>query len=254
MLTIRRRQSARCRPTMPAAFEELDYHETPQGGISLRRRAEPRLAGRMIYEVKLGDEFLMSSLFTEGEIQLARLALAQIRGRELDIVVGGLGLGYTAHAALADPRVRSLLVIEKLAPVIRWHHRGLVPLGGELNSDPRCTFVQEDFFKLSADASGFDRAQPARRFHGVLLDIDHSPGHWLDPHHRGLYTGPGLRSLAGKLHRPGVFALWSNEAPDREFTALLGTVFDTAAATVVSFPNPYTGGKSSNTVYLAGNP
>jgi hypothetical protein len=30
-------------------------------------------------------------------------------------VVGGLGLGYTAHAVLDNDRVRSLLVIETLA-------------------------------------------------------------------------------------------------------------------------------------------
>ena len=59
-------------------FEELDYQVTPLGDISLRRRAEPRLGGTIVYEVKLGDEFLMSSLFTEAEIQLARLGLAAL--------------------------------------------------------------------------------------------------------------------------------------------------------------------------------
>ena len=46
--------------------------------------------------MKLGDEFLMSSLFTEAEIQLARLGLAALDDsgeNTLDIVVGGLGLG-----------------------------------------------------------------------------------------------------------------------------------------------------------------
>ena len=84
-------------------FEELDYQITPLGEISLRRRAEPRLNGEILYEVKLGDEFLMSSLFTEAEVQLSRLALAMLEGIELDIVVGGLGLGYTAVAALGKP-------------------------------------------------------------------------------------------------------------------------------------------------------
>ena len=78
---------------MALEFEELDYQETPLGEISLRRRSEPRLDGTIVYEVKLGDEFLMSSLFTASEIQLARLVLAALDGAELDIVVGGLGLG-----------------------------------------------------------------------------------------------------------------------------------------------------------------
>ncbi len=76
---------------MTFEFEELDCQKTPLGEISLRRRAEPRLEGQILYEVKLGDEFLMSSLFTNAEIQLARLGLAALKDTGLDIVVGGLG-------------------------------------------------------------------------------------------------------------------------------------------------------------------
>ena len=90
---------------MTFEFEELDYQQTPLGVISLRRRSEPRLDGKILFEVKLGDEFLMSSLFTEAEVQLARLGLAGLGGTDLDVVVGGLGLGYTAVAA----RVHALL-------------------------------------------------------------------------------------------------------------------------------------------------
>ena len=71
-------------------FEELDYCNTPMGEITLRRRIEPRLRVE-VYEVKLGDEFLMSSLFTDGEVALARLALAACKAGPLDIAVGGLG-------------------------------------------------------------------------------------------------------------------------------------------------------------------
>ena len=79
---------------MSIDFEELDYRNTPIGVVSLRRRRHVSL-DIDVYEVKLGDEFLMSSLFTEGEIALARLGLAGLTG-PLDVVVGGLGLGYTA--------------------------------------------------------------------------------------------------------------------------------------------------------------
>ena len=233
-------------------FEELDYQKTPLGEISLRRRAEPRLEGEILYEVKLGDEFLMSSLFTSAEIQLARLGLAALEGTGLDIVVGGLGLGYTAVAALEDPSVKSLMVVEVMEPVIDWHRRGLVPLGKELVSDPRCTLVHADFFAMaSAAGSGFDCADPTRLVHAVLLDIDHSPGHWLNPGNSAFYTAPGLRNLADKLHPGGIFGLWSNDPPDVEFTRLLETVFESSESHVVTFPNPYTGGESSNTVYLA---
>lgn len=144
---------------MTSKFEELDYQKTPLGKISLRRRVEPRLEGEILYEVKLGDEFLMSSLFTNAEIQLARLGLAALEGTGVDIVVGGLGLGYTAVATLEDPAVRSLMVVEVTEPVIDWHRQGLVPLGKELVSDPRCTLVHTDFFDVaSSSGGGFDRA------------------------------------------------------------------------------------------------
>ncbi|GMR20936.1 MAG: spermidine synthase [Gammaproteobacteria bacterium] len=241
---------------MTFEFEELDYQGTPLGEISLRRRSEPKLEGAIVYEVKLGDEFLMSSLFTEAEIQLARLGLAALEGHgtnhELDIVVGGLGLGYTAAAVLEAPSVRSLMVIEVMEPVIDWHRRGLVPLGKALASDPRCTLVHADFFDMAAsNHGGFDRADPSRLVHAVLLDIDHSPSHWLNPGNSAFYTAPGLRNLADKLHPGGLFGLWSNDPPDDEFTRLLNTVFQSSESHIVSFPNPYTGAESSNTVYLA---
>ena len=237
---------------MKVEFEELDFQETPLGDISLRRRSELKLAGKIVYEVKLGDEFLMSSLFTDGEIQLAKLGLAALEGSDLDIVVGGLGLGYTAAAVLEDPSVGSLMVVEVMEPVIDWHRRGLVPLGDKLVSDLRCTLVHADFFALAAaSGGGFDTAVPARLAHAVLLDIDHSPSHWLNSGNSAFYTGPALCKLADKLHPGGIFGLWSNGPPDDEFTRLLDSVFQSSESHIVTFANPYTGGESSSTIYLA---
>ncbi|MDK1342074.1 spermidine synthase [Streptomyces sp. 378] len=237
---------------MSLRFEEIDWQPTPIGEISLRRRRHP-VSGDDVYEVKLGDEFLMSSLFTTGEIALAELALAKLpEDTELDVAVGGLGLGYTAEAALDDPRVRSLTVIDALAEVIDWHRRGLVPLGARLSSDDRCRLVHGDFFALAADPGGLDPKEPGRRFHAILLDVDHSPRHVLHPRHAALYQPAGLRALAEHLHPGGVFALWSNDPPDDDFTAALTQVFAQAAAHVVDFDNPLQGGTSANTVYLAG--
>ena len=243
-------------------FQELDYQVTPLGDISLRRRSEPRLGGTIVYEVKLGDEFLMSSLFTEAEIQLARLGLAALDDtgdNTLDIVVGGLGLGYTAHAVLELSAVRSLAVVEVMKPVIDWHRRGLVPLGEHITTDSRCKIIHGDFFELAAaDGSGFDCTgsdctRPMQLAHAVLLDIDHSPNHWLNPANSAFYSESGLRGLAAKLHPGGIFGLWSNDPPNDTFIRLLDSVFESSEAHVVTFSNPYSGGQSSNTVYLARN-
>lgn len=234
---------------MSARFEELDGQPTPMGDISLRRRHDPALDVD-VYEVKLGDEFLMSSLFVVAEIALADLGLAQLSGEQLDVVGGGLGLGCTARAALADQRVRSLTVVEALEEVVAWHRRGLLPYSGELVSDPRCQLMRGDFFALVASGRGFGAGAPDL-VDAVLLDIDHSPSHVLHPSHASFYTSAGLHRLADRLRPGGVFALWSDDPPDKAFTTLLDGVFATAAATVVPFVNPVTGGESANTVYVA---
>lgn len=130
---------------MSLYFEELDYRPTPIGALSLRRRRELSL-GVDVFEIKLGDEFLMSSLFTASEIALARLGLAELSGANLDVVVGGLGLGYTAQAVLEHKAVKSLLIVEALDAVIDWHEKGVLPLGPTLTADPRSRFVLGDFF------------------------------------------------------------------------------------------------------------
>ncbi len=237
---------------MTLIFEELDYQQTPHGDISLRRRSEPRLQDEIVFEVKLGDEFLMSSLFPDAEIQLAHLALTHLDLPVVDVVVGGLGLGYTAAAVLEHEHVRSLHVIELMKPVIDWHERGLVPLGRQLSNDPRCHFIQADFFALAGNsAGGFDQHVPGRRFHAILLDIDHSPSHWLASENSQFYCEDALTRMAEQIHPGGVFGLWSNEPADADFIRLLESVFTRVTTQVVEFPNPYQGGLSSNTIYLA---
>ena len=233
---------------MSARFAELDYRETPMGVISLRRRRDPR-SGVDVFEVKLDDDFLMSSLYTVAEIAVANLALARLPGTDLDVLVGGLGLGFTALAVLDDPRVRSLVVIEALGEVIEWHERGLIPAGERLAADPRCSLVQGDFFALAAGA-GLDPRDPVRRFDAVVVDIDHSPVHHLHSSHASFYTEPGLRALAAHLRPGGCFSLWSNDPPAAKFTALLDTVFPGAEGVLVTFPNPLQDREATNSVYV----
>ncbi|WP_106401736.1 spermidine synthase [Actinocorallia populi] len=235
---------------MSARFEELAYEPTPKGDISLRRRRDPVL-GADVFEIKLDEDFLMSSLFTAGEVALAELALAQLPGERLDVVVGGLGLGYTARAVLDDPRVRSMIVVEALGEVIDWHERGLIPLGAELTADPRCRLVRGDFFAMVEAGDGFDPQDGDRSFDAVIVDIDHAPGHVLHPGHAAFYRPEGLRRLSARLRPGGVFALWSNDPPEEDFIAVLAEVFVEPHARVVAFPNHLQGGEATNTVYLA---
>ncbi len=236
---------------MEIIFEELDCQDTHIGQISLRKRSELQLGGILVYEVKLGDEFLMSSLFHAGEDALAEIGLANMAAPELDVVVGGLGLGYTADTALKQPKVRSLIVVDTLAEVIGWHEQGLVPLGEGLTQDARCRFIHGDFFGLTASDYGYDPSQPGRKFHAILLDVDHSPSHLLASAHGGFYSKDGMERLVDKIHPGGVFALWSNDLPDPEFMQRLKQVFVEVESHLVTFHNPFQQRDATQTVYVA---
>jgi len=234
-------------------FEELDFQPTPLGDISLRKRTEPRLDNTLIYEVKLGDEFLMSSLFVEAEEQLSKLGLDKLsfngHSEHLSVVVGGLGLGYTALTALQYDNVADLRTIDVMQPVISWHQQGLLPVGDVLASNTKSKLIHGDFFEIATDSQ--QGILNDEQVHAILLDIDHSPSHWLNEGNSRFYNVASLSSMRNKIVEGGLFGLWSNEMPDPEFTKLLLQVFRSVDEHVVRFPNPYSGGESVNSVYIA---
>ncbi len=245
-------------------FEELAARDTRMGMLSLRRRFDPHVR-RDVVEVKLGDEYLMSSLFTVAEEELSRLGLGACAHEDpLTVVVGGLGLGYTARAALEDPRVARLIVVDALEDVIAWHRADLLPDTVGLAADPRVDLVHADLFALVREhrlhalvsvegvegVTSVDGSEGAP-LDALLVDIDHSTQHHLDPSHADLYTREGLERVAAALRPGGVFALWSDDPPEERFLTEAAAVFATIEAHEVRFPNPLTGGESSNTVYVA---
>ena len=237
---------------MSLNYEELDFRSTPIGDLMLRRRRLIQLGGLDIYEVKLGEDFLMSSLFHEAESQLSKLGLLELEKDHLDVVVGGLGLGYTAVSALEDMRVSSLVVVEYLEGVIEWHQKGLVPLGNTLTADPRCQLVHADFFSMSRDVSkSFDPSHPTKKHDAILLDIDHTPTRVLNQTNTRFYTEKGLRELTQHLKPGGVFALWADGPPEIAFSDHLGKVFTTVTSHTIVFDNPIAGGTSEGAVYVA---
>ncbi|MCC5968499.1 MAG: spermidine synthase [Pararhodobacter sp.] len=233
-------------------FEELDYCVTPIGALSLRRRRDLRL-GVDVFEIKLGDEFLMTSYFTASEVALGRLGVAACDGTALDVVVGGLGLGYTAQAVLEHGAVSELLVVEFLGPVIEWHESGVLPMGRKLTDNPRCRLLQGDFFAMAASKTGFDVNRPGRLFDAVLVEIDHTPEFLLDERSDSFYQLDGLMFLRMHLKPKGIFGLWSNDPTDQRFLDRLAQAFPEAWAEPVIFHNPLTDRPFTQTVYLARN-
>ena len=71
-----------------------------RGELILRVRESPSLQGARVYEVKLDGAFLMSSAVNRSEVALADLAIEAVGEQPCDVLVGNLGLGHTAKAAL----------------------------------------------------------------------------------------------------------------------------------------------------------
>ena len=167
-------------------IEILEFVETPIGELCLRRRELLSQPGTLITEVTLDHEFLMSSYHTASEDALARLGIEWHGGRELSVLVGGLGLGYTAQAALDCSQTGKVDVIELLPEVISWLTRDLIPLAGKLRQEPRFSVSRADFFRYLR--------RPAGQCYDVMLvDIDHAPDENLDPENLPFYTVEGLR-------------------------------------------------------------
>ena len=231
-------------------FKELDYQNTPLGNISLRRRKQLKL-NKDIFEVILNDEHLMSNLFTASEVALASIPLKELKCDYPDILIGGLGLGYTAREVLYNKNIKSLSIIEYLEPVISWHKQGILPIGKLLFDDPRCSIISADFFKLVFNEKGFDPIKENRKYDGIFLDIDHAPDFHLNSSHSKFYTIQGMKRILENLNKNGLFTLWSNNLPDNNFIELLENTFLSARAEKIVFYNPILEENYTQTVYIA---
>lgn len=198
-------------------FEILAYEPTELGMLCLRRRELLCEPGTIISEVTLNHEFLMSSYLTASERALSEVALAMHDGGDLRVLVGGLGLGYTAHAALASERVSRCEVIEYLPQVISWLKDGLVPLSGELNAEARLEITHSDVYQHLL-------GEPSERHDLILIDVDHSPDDNLGTANGQFYTAEGLRKAKLHLADGGVLGVWSY-AESSPFVDALREVF-----------------------------
>jgi spermidine synthase len=224
-------------------LEILAYEQTPLGPLCLRRRELLSSPGTIVTEVTLNHEFLMSSLYTQSETALARLALEMHPDRRLRVLVGGLGLGYTAAAALASSRVDEVVVVELLPQVVGWLEADLLPLSAELKADSRFRLEVGNFFDRVAEPA-------AHPFDLVLVDIDHAPDHHLDHANLPFYTPAGLASVRAHLSPQGVLAVWSSADSDA-FRRALDQSFDEVRTEPVTFHNDLVDETVTDWIFLA---
>ena len=214
-------------------LEILAYEESSLGLLCLRRRELLSQPGTIVTEVTLNHEFLMSSLYTNSERVLARTALEMHSGEDLRVLVGGLGLGYTAREALLPRRVARVEVVELLPQVIDWLACGLVPLSAELCDEmgeaPRLVVT-------SGDVYGQLAGPPHNLYDVILIDVDHSPEERLGEESVLFYTTQGLKAARRHLTDNGVLAVWSYAECSR-FADSLRAVFKQVRVESVTYDN-----------------
>jgi spermidine synthase len=202
------------------AYIEIARASSPRGEVVLRERREPD--GSMpVLELRVNGVFVMDTLETATEQQLAAVALARVASPRT-VLVGGLGLGFTAGAVLADPRVEHVLVVEIEPALVTWMTDGTVPHGPSYLADERLTVVTADIRQAVA------RAAP-ESYDLLLLDVDNGPGHLVHRENAAVYRLGFLSALCRLLRPGGVAAVWSS-AESQELAAHLTVAFGSATA------------------------
>jgi spermidine synthase len=224
-------------------LDVLAYEKSPIGMICLRRRELVASPGTIITEITVDHELLMSSHHTDSERALSSAALERHTGAGLTVLVGGLGLGYTAQEALRSTRVSRVDVVEFLPQVVSWMRDGLVPLSEELNGDERCHFIEGDVYAMLAD-------EVERSYDLILIDVDHSPDERLGEKDAFFYTGAGLERAKQHLAPGGLLGIWSY-AEHSPFAEALREVFSRVDVVPVQFDNVVAQESETNWLFFA---
>jgi len=219
--------------------------------ICLRRRELVASPGTIITEITVDHELLMSSYHTASERALSSCALERYLarhdgGEDLTVLVGGLGLGYTAQEALHSTAVGSVDVVEFLPQVVEWMLNGLVPLSDELNGDPRFHVIEADVYAMLAESPN----PPDRRYDLILIDVDHSPEERLGKENAFFYTKAGLELARQHLNPGGLLGVWSY-AESSAFVEALNAVFPIVDVVPVDFENEVAAEAETNWLFIA---
>ncbi len=228
-------------------LDTLDHVETPIGTLYLGRRPAA-VEGEWVYEIQISGNLLMSSLNNISERALSSVALELHTGtKPLRVLIGGLGLGYTAEAALESDRVELVRVIEKMPFVMGWLKDGLLPLSELFATDERVEIVKADVYELLLGPA-------TEQYDLILVDVDHSPGDRLADDDGHFYTETGQRLVAKHLAPGGVLGVWS-AWDDEPFIAVLETVYGRTKREYIDWKDVEEEGNSfHNTLFFASEP
>lgn len=187
---------------------QLDSATTPGGGeLRLKRRGTE-------FSIMLGTNELMNSRLSGSEEALAKLSCQKIGPRKSPhILIGGLGMGFTLRAALAELGSDAKVTVAELVPsVVTWARGPMAEVFGDCLDDPRVTIRETDVgLLIAAEKAAYD---------AILLDVDNGPEGLTRQANDALYDLAGLQKARTALRPSGVLAVWSS-GPDRAFTKRL---------------------------------
>jgi spermidine synthase len=188
----------------------LDRRSTPHGELLLRRVDDA-------FELIANGVFLMDSRDGRSERELVRRAL--VESGAADVLIGGLGFGFSAAEALSSPEVRTVTVVEIEESIVDWAGGALRQVTGLDLDDARLEVLVDDFAAYLARTD--------YRVDAICLDVDNGPDWLVHEANAHLYTREGLAELRARLRPGGRLTVWSH-APAAALLADLEAVFGRA--------------------------
>ncbi len=178
---------------------QIDTARVPGADVELRlmrRGAE--------FSMMLGQNELMNSRLSGSEEALATLACRRIEAvKRPNLLIGGLGMGFTLRAALAVLGPDARITVAELVPaVIAWARGPMASIFADSLDDPRASILSADVIEvIQSHASAFD---------AILLDVDNGPEGLIRKANDALYNPKGLKAVRRALRPGGVLAVWSS--------------------------------------------
>jgi spermidine synthase len=208
---------------------------TPEGDeLTLRQRDEE-------FEIRFNGWQVMSSRGSLSEETLARLVCEGLGSRSAQILIGGLGMGYTVRAVLDAASPDSRVIVSELVPaVIDWNRGPLASLARRPLDDRRVEVRSGSVIDILSVSQ--------HSFHGIILDVDNGPEAVLYQPNRFLYSTEGLELVKGALAIDGILGVWSADRSTSFENTLSDAGFKWRRVAVDARGND---GGPEHTIYLA---